>query len=220
MPHTATLLHVAFDTHDVKRFIFSRPEGLDFQPGQAIELALDRDGWRDEARPFTMTSLPDAGVLEFTIKGYPKHDGVTTRLHGLAPGDTVLLGDPFDTYSYTGPGVFLAGGAGITPFLAILRDLDRRGELAEQHLVFSNLTQRDVICEKELRHLLGDRLTLTCTETSGAGCDDRRLDRAYLEEKFDGFEGRRFYICGPPGFVEDLKTALADLGASTEDILV
>ena len=219
MPSRTTLLHTAFVTHDVKRFILERPDGFDFKPGQAVELALDRDDWRDEAHPFTMTSLPGSRVLEFTIKGYPDHDGVTTRLHGLAPGDAVLLDEPFDTYSYAGPGVFLAGGAGITPFLAILRDLARRGELDEQTLVFSNKTPRDVICEKELRHLLGDRLHLTCTRESGPGCDDRRIDGDYLKEKLDGFD-RRFYVCGPPDFVDDLKGILGDLGASADDVVV
>jgi cytochrome-b5 reductase len=219
MPHRATLLLRTFATHDVQRFVFSRPDGFSFSPGQATELALDRDGWREEGRPFTMTSPPEAPVLEFTIKAYPAHDGVTSRLHGLEPGEDVLLDDPFDTYAYGGPGVFLAGGAGITPFLAILRDLVRRGEIDQQHLIFSNKTPRDIICEKELRHLLGDRLTLTCTDASGPGLDDRVIDRAYLEEKLPGRD-RRFYVCGPPGFVEDMQRILGELGASAQDIVV
>ena len=73
------------------------------------------------------------------------------------------MSEPFGTISYQGPGVFIAGGAGITPFLAMLRDLARRGELDRQTLIFSNKAPRDVICEKELRHLLGERCILTCT---------------------------------------------------------
>lgn len=218
MPHRTTLLLARFETHDVKHFVFERPDGFDFEPGQAIELSLDHEDWRDETRPFTMTSLPEDRVLEFTIKAYPDHDGVTERLHGLASGDEVLLSDPFDTLQYGGPGVFLAGGAGITPFLAILRDLGRRGELAEQQLIFSNKTPRDVICERELRHLLGERLLLTCTRESGPGYESRRLDRDFLAEKIERFDDRRFYVCGPPSFDEDVKAALEELGATAEDI--
>jgi len=219
MKHRVTLLLSTFETHDVKRFVFSRPEGFEFSPGQAIELALDRDGWRRDGHPFTMTSLPDAPVLEFTIKEYPEHDGLTTRLHRHQPGDTVLLSDPFDTYSDRGPGIFLAGGAGITPFLAILRDLHRRDELDGRHLFFSNKSPRDVICEKELRQLLGDRLVLTCTEESAPGYDDRLIDRAFLEDRIEDFD-RRFYVCGPPGMVKDLQATLDRLGASSEHIVV
>ena len=219
MPHRAELLLATFETHDVKRLVVSRPEGFDYAPGQAVELAIDRDKWRDEARPFSITSLPSDRVLEFIIKVYPERDEVTARLDELVPGDTLLVSDPFGSFRYAGPGVFLAGGTGITPFLAILRDLERRGELGDQRLIYANHAPRDVICEKELRHLLGDRLMLTCSRESGPGCEKRRIDRVYLEEKLDRFDGR-FYLCGPPNFVKDLKGTLVDLGASAADIVI
>jgi len=219
MPHRTTLLQTSFETHDVNRYHLSRPEGFEFTPGQAVELALDREGWRDQTHPFTLTALPGDRLLEFTIKTYPEHEGVTLRLDQLSPGDRLLMTDPFDTFHYQGPGVFLAGGAGITPFLCILRDLARKGEVRQQRLVFSNHAPRDVICEKELRHLLGDRFISTCTRESGPGHDDRRIDRAYLEEVLDDTD-RRFYVCGPPGFVKDLKQIAADIGADAQDIVV
>jgi cytochrome-b5 reductase len=211
MDHTVELLHTGFVTHDVKRFVVSRPGGLEWEPGQGVELALDRDGWREEGRPFTPTSLPRDQVLEFTIKAYPEHDGVTTRLHDLVPGDRLLMSDAFGTITWQGPGTFLAGGAGVTPFLAILRDAGR-DELARSSLHFTNKTPADVICEKELRHLLGDRCHLTCTEESGPGYDDRRMDRDYLESEVTELDDP-VYLCGPPAFVDELGEALDDLGA-------
>jgi cytochrome-b5 reductase len=213
MDHTVELLHTGFVTHDVKRFVVSRPDGLQWKPGQGVEMALDQDGWRAEGRPFTPTSLPRDQVLEFTIKAYPEHDGVTTRLHDLVAGDRLLMSDPFGTITWQGAGTFLAGGAGVTPFLAILRDADA-DELARSSLHFTNKTPADVICEKELRHLLGDRCHLTCTEESAPGYDHRRLDRDYLESEVTDLDDP-VYVCGPPGFVDELGEALDDLGAPT-----
>ena len=85
----AEILAIEPLTRDVHRFRLSRPDGFAYESGDATELALDRDGWRDEARPFTMTSLPDEDSLEFTIKRYPDHDGVTLRLHELLVGDAI-----------------------------------------------------------------------------------------------------------------------------------
>ena len=102
-------------------------------------------------------------MLEFTIKCYSDHEGVTRALHRLAAGAELLLSEPFGTISYQGPGVFLAGGAGITPFMAILRERARAADLDGNTLIFSNKTPADVICEKELRHYLGGRCILTCT---------------------------------------------------------
>lgn len=218
MGHTVTLLMSQFVTHDVKRFIVSKPEGFSVVPGQGVELAIDRPGLREEGRPFTPTSLADDRVLEFTIKGYPEHAGVTQALHRLEPGAALLMSEPFGTISYQGPGVFIAGGAGITPFLAILRELAREGELERQTLIFSNKTPADVICEKELRHLLGRRCLLTCTAVAAAGYEQRRIDRAFLEERIDDYD-QHFYVCGPPPFMDAVNGALAELGARAESLV-
>lgn len=218
MNHTVTLLMSQFVTHDVKRFIVSKPAGFSIVPGQGVELAINRPGQSEQGRPFTPTGLADDRVLEFTIKAYPAHAGVTQALHQLAPGAELLMSEPFGTIRYQGPGVFIAGGAGITPFLAILRDLAGRGELDGQTLMFSSKTPRDVICEKELRYILGDRCLLTCTGAAAPGYEQRRIDRAFLEEKIQDFK-QRFYVCGPPPFMEAVNMALADLGASAESLV-
>lgn len=218
MNYTVYLLMSQFVTHDVMRFIVSKPSGFSMVPGQGVELAINRPGLSDQGRPFTPTGLADDRVLEFIIKGYAEHAGVTQALHQLEPGAELLMSEPFGTISYQGPGVFIAGGAGITPFLAILRDLGRRDELGGQTLIFSNKAPRDVICEKELRHLLGDRCLLLSTGVDAPGYVHRRVDRAYLQEKISDFD-QRFYVCGPPPFMEAIDAALRELGAQAESLV-
>jgi len=75
-----------------------------------------------------------------------------------------------------------------------------------------------VICEKELRHLLGERCILTCTSADAPGYAHRRVDRAFLEETIDDFK-QRFYVCGPPPFMDAVDGALTDLGASPENVV-
>ncbi|MDZ7753414.1 MAG: FAD-binding oxidoreductase [Gammaproteobacteria bacterium] len=218
MDHHVTLLMSEFVTHDVKRFIVSRPESFSFEPGEGVELAIDHPDWKDEGRPFTPTSQATDRVIEFVIKGYPEHEGVTRALHGLAPGAELLISEPFGTIRYKGPGVFIAGGAGVTPFIAILRRLARDGEAAEHSLLFSNKTPADVICEKEFRHILGDGCVLTCTGEDAPGYEHRRIDRDFLKEHVADF-GQHFYVCGPPAFNEAVNEALKALGAKP-DLLV
>jgi ferredoxin-NADP reductase len=218
MNHRVSLLMSQFVTHDVKRFIVTKPEGFLFDSGQGVELAIDRPGLSGEGRPFTPTGQAADRVLEFTIKAYLDHAGVTQALHQLEPGAELLMSEPFGTISYQGPGVFIAGGAGITPFLAILRNLARTGDLDGQTLIFSNKAPQDVICEKELRHLLGERCILTCTGAATPGYAHRRVDRAFLEETIRDFK-QRFYVCGPPPFMDAVNDALAQLGASAESLV-
>lgn len=218
MEYTVTLLMNEFVTHDVRRFVVSRPEGFSFTPGQGVELAIDTPEWRDQGRPFTPTSLTADGALEFTIKRYPQHAGVTQALHRLRPGAGLGMSEPFGTISYRGPGVFIAGGAGITPFLAIMRDLVERQAMSDQQLIFSNKTPADIICEKELRHAFGDRLLLTCTAEEFPGYAHRRLDKQYLAEQISDFD-QPFYVCGPPGFMDAVNGALQELGAKPQQLV-
>lgn len=216
--HDATILMTEFVTRDVKRFIVSKPDGFQWKPGQGVELAIDDGPWREQTRPFTPTSLPEDRVLEFTIKGYPEHHGVTERLHSLRAGDRVLISDPFGTITYQGPGTFIAAGAGITPFIAIIRTLARNGELAGNALLFSNKTPDDVIVAKEFRHYLGDRCIYLCTREAGPGCEGGRIDRDFLERHLSDFN-QRFYVCGPPKFVSATTEALKALGAEADSVV-
>ncbi|MGD8566840.1 MAG: FAD-binding oxidoreductase [Gammaproteobacteria bacterium] len=218
MSQTVKILMTEFLTHDVKRFIVSKPEDFIFKPGQGVELAINQKGWIEETRPFTPTSLTDDRVLEFTIKSYPQHNGVTQKLHELKAGDELLLSEPFGTITYHGPGTFIAGGAGVTPFVAIFRSLARQNKLENNSLVFSNKTPADIICEKEFKHYLQDRCILTCTREATSGYDNRRVDEAFLKENLDDFN-QYFYVCGPKKFVSNINSTLEALGANSETVV-
>lgn len=207
-----------FVTHDVGRYVLSRPDGFDFKPGQGTEIAPGADAPREDRRPFTPTSLPSDEVLEFTIKSYPGHAGMTAGLPRLPAGTEFTLTPAFGTITYRGPGTFIAGGAGITPMLAIVRRLAHDGQLAGHRMLFSNKTPADVICEQELRHCFGRDLVLTCTRASAPGYDSRRIDRDFLAEQVADF-GKHFYVCGPSGFARDVTGALQDLGADAETLV-
>lgn len=212
-----TILSVEAVTHDVKSFKLRRPGGFAYEVGDATELALDIEGWRDEARPFTMTSLPDDEEIEFTIKAYPDHDGVTTRLHALQPGDTLLISDPFETFRYKGEGVFIAGGAGITPFLAILRDLAKTDRLKGNQLIFANKEEKDIICAEELASMEGLGLEHILSEEDKSGYRHGQVDVALLKDLVKDTD-KRFYLCGPPPMQKAVQEDLSELGVEADSI--
>jgi ferredoxin-NADP reductase len=114
--HKVRILSIKEVTHDVKSFTIERPANYSFVPGQATEVSINKPDWKNEKRPFTFTSLKDAPHLEFVIKGYPDHKGVTAELHKLTVGDELLIHDVWGAISYKGKGVFIAAGAGVTPY--------------------------------------------------------------------------------------------------------
>ncbi|MBD3366051.1 flavodoxin reductase [candidate division WWE3 bacterium] len=208
-------------THDVKRFVVEKPAGFKFVPGQATEVSINLPEWREKKRPFTFTSLNSEEVLEFVIKAYPSHEGVTQKLHTLEPGAEILIGEPWGTINYSGKGVFLAGGAGVTPFIAIFRDLHKKGQLEGNKLIFSNKTDKDVILEKELREYFGDAATFVLTDQENVDAskyEKAYIDKEYLSSKISDFS-QKFYVCGPPGFVKAMRGSLTDLGASSDEVV-
>ncbi len=218
MSHDATLLMTEFVTHDVQRLLLTRPDGLDWQPGQGVEVFIDDEEWREEGRPFTPTSLPDDGLLEFMTKRYPKGDGMTMALHALKPGARLKLSDAFGTITHKGPGTFIAAGTGVTPFLGILRRLAADDALVGHKLLLTNKGERDVICEKELKHYLGDDCVLTFTREHEPGHQGQRIDVDFLKSHLSTFDGM-FYVCGPDAFVESINDQLKELEVQPEQLV-
>ena len=215
---TVKILKVEPVTHDVRRFTVEKPEGFRFEPGQATLVSINRPEWQQEKRPFTFTSLNEWPELEFTIKIYAERHGVTDQLGGLQAGDELIIRKPWGTIQYQGPGYFIAGGAGVTPFIAILRQLEKDGRLAGNTLLFSNKTSRDIILRHEFEAMDGLACVFTVTEEPDPTLENRRIDRAFLEDKVSDFE-KHFYVCGPEQMVEDIKGHLQALGGRADSIV-
>ncbi len=116
---TIKIISIGHITHDVLQIFTEKPQELSFTPGQATEISINKEGWQNEKRPFTFTSLPNDDYLQFTIKTYPAHKGVTNELLQLKKNDELILHDVFGAIAYKNEGVFIAGGAGVTPFISI-----------------------------------------------------------------------------------------------------
>jgi propane monooxygenase reductase component len=71
---------------------------------------------------------------------------VTNALLGCEAGDHLLTGDAWGTIEYQRPGTFIAGGAGVTPFIAILRDLQAKDTLKGNRLIASHKTSATLSC--------------------------------------------------------------------------
>jgi ferredoxin-NADP reductase len=205
-------------THNVIRFTIEKPAGYTFIPGHATEVAVNKPGWEKKKHPFTFTSLNDWPTLEFTIKIYPERHGVTDQLSKLVPGDELIIHDVWGAIEYKGPGVFIAGGAGITPFIAILRHLYQNQQLRHCTLIFSNKTTADIIIKDELEQMLGSNLHNVITEEEVNGQPKQRIDQEYLKNAINNLN-QHFYICGPDVFVAEINGILISIGIAPDNIV-
>ena len=115
--HTIRVKSIENATHNVFRIVTEKPPRYHFESGQATEVSINKPGWEDEKRPFTFTSLPEDDYLEFFIKVYPTHQSVTNELLNLKEGEKLIMDNAWGAINYRGEGTFIAGGAGVTPFV-------------------------------------------------------------------------------------------------------
>lgn len=205
-------------TPDVLQIVTEKPQKHTFTPGQATEVSINKSGWKDEKRPFTFTCLPDSDYLEFTIKTYPSHKGVTNELLNLKKDDTLILHDVFGAITYKGEGTFIAGGAGVTPFICILRYLQSKNETGNNKLIFANKTKSDIILENEFKKILGKNFINILSEEKTDGYSHGQITERYLKTHI-GESQKKAYICGPPPMMDALKKHLIQLKINKKQIV-
>jgi len=215
--HLVKIKSIKHVTHDVLQIVTERPHKYNFSPGQATEIAINKDGWSDEKRPFTFTSLPENDFLEFIIKTYPSHKGVTNEMLQLDKNDELILHDVFGAIEYKGEGVFIAGGAGVTPFICIFRYLQSKNETGGNKLIFANKTKDDIILALEFKALLGENFINILSEEKADEYEHGQIDEGLLKANFSGFD-KQYYLCGPPPMMVAIEKQLANLGIDKKAI--
>ncbi len=189
--------------------------------GQYIPIDVEIDGVRAR-RCYSISSgasIRGARRISITVKRVPG-GRVSTWLHEhVQPGDTLDIGSPAGDFVIDGGGVELepqvsrrlllvAGGSGITPVIAIVRDLATRHALHDVVVVHAALRDDDAIFGRELAELAttmpGLRLVAHRDAMHG------RLDATVLARVVPDLASREVFVCGPPGLLDlvlDVATA-------------
>ena len=154
--HQAELVRHEVVAAGTMAFHFSKPSGFTHLAGQSMLLTLvgpEQTDAEGDSRTFTIASAPHESELmvatrmrDTTFKRVLKTapEGTPVRIDG-PNGDMVLHGDA------TRPAVFLAGGIGITPFLAMIRDVLNRRLPHHLHLFYANRRPEDAAFLVELQ---------------------------------------------------------------------
>ncbi len=226
---TVTLLERTLVARETMGFRFSKPEGFDFRAGQAIDLilpahtGLDGSGAR---HAFSIVSAPSESDL--TIATRMRGSAYKRALASLAIGAQVEVDGPFGSLDFaadTRPSVLVAGGIGITPFMSILRDLDRIGGTHKVTLLYANRLPEDAAYLGELDGMAQRASWLKFVPTmTGAAVNAswlgarRRLDEELLREAVPELMGSNYFVVGPPPMVEGVLETLAQLGVEEKNV--
>ncbi|HEY5589484.1 MAG TPA: hypothetical protein VIK55_00570 [Paludibacter sp.] len=213
------ILSIKHITHDVLQLVTEKPEKYNFTPGQATEVSINKPDWKGKKNPFTFTCLPENDFLEFSIKTYPAHKGVTNELLKLKIADELILHEVFGAISYKGEGVFIAGGAGVTPFISIFKDLHAKNKIGTNKLIFANKTKADILLEQEFTDLLGKNFINILSDEKSDSYANGQITEDFLKAYVNDTT-QNVYICGPPPMMEAVQKQLSNLHVSKKAITV
>jgi ferredoxin--NADP+ reductase len=183
---------------------------FEFTAGQLAEVALDDRGPSRLYSLFTGPREDEAGILFNIAEG----GELTPSLARLAPGDTILLRGPSGSFpAFTGPGVWIANGTGVAPFLSMAR----AGLSAEKTLLHGARALEDFYFQDELEAVMGDRY-LRCRSGAGSGGDydhgegirAGRLTAVIESESWD--PGTIYELCGSAPMVVEVRDLLIAKG--------
>jgi ferredoxin-NADP reductase len=185
----------------------------DHKPGQYIGIGIQVDG-KFQWRSYSISSPPKrrGRHIAITVRAMPEGLLSSHLVAGLEPGTIVRLAAPEGEFVLPEPPpekmLFLVGGSGITPVMAMLRTLDRRGSMTDVVLHYSSPTPdrmifRDELDELEAKH---DRLVIHRLHTDVDGM----LDLADLDEICPDWRERETYACGPGPMLDAVTEHFAE----------
>jgi methane monooxygenase component C len=194
---------------------------INWEPGQYVQLTIPAIG---ATRAYSMSNAPDGTRdLEFLIRLLP--DGLFSGhlAAGLALGEPVRLRGPHGQFAFHGDTrpVFVAGGTGLAPVIAILRAWTKTAPDTAALLVFGVSSEPDLFFADQLVSLSEALPNLTVVTTvdrpteTWSGAVGSVLDHLGAVDL-----GRGYYLCGPPGMVTAVEELLADHGVPRERIHV
>jgi len=221
----ATVSAIRAETPEVSSYTLRLPAWRAHRAGQHYDVRLTAaDGYQAQ-RSYSIASPPSReGEVDLTIEWIADGE-VSPYFHDvLEVGDQVEVRGPIGGYfvwepSLGGPLLLVAGGSGVVPLMAMLRERATAEPKPMAVLVHSSRTYDDVIYRDELASLAADDgglrviQTLTRSQPPGWSGYDRRIDRPMLAEAIAAVGAQPLvYICGPTLLVEAAANALVELG--------
>jgi ferredoxin-NADP reductase len=187
----------------------------DHKAGQYVGIGIQVDGkfvWRS----YSVSSPPKRSGrhIAITVRAMPEGFVSDHLVNGLAPGSIVRLASPEGDFVLPDPPpakmLFLVGGSGVTPVMAMLRTLDRRGTVPDVVLHYSSPTEDRMIFREEIERLEKAHDSLTVhrqyTDTDGM------LELGDLDRLCPDWRERETYACGPAPMLDAITEHFEQAG--------
>ena len=204
---------------EVESFIFEPQEPLSWKPGQFLHYVLHHEPTdsRGSDRWFTVASAPsEQHVMVTTRFSAEKSSSFKSALKALKVGELIEISDVDGDFTIEDPTaefVFIAGGIGVTPFRAILKEADAKGEKLRVTLLYANRDEH-IPYQAELEGFAANNPDLKLHYI----LSPERIDEESIKKYVPDLSKPIFYVSGPEPMVEIIHTKLKGMGISADRI--
>lgn len=212
-------------THDITHLKVQLQGALDYKAGQYAELSLDSLPGVARSYSFATPVTPDS-TLSFFIRKVPGGVFSTEINEKDLVGETVAVDGPLGDFwlrQSEAPMVLVAGGSGLAPILAILRDALTKGCHRAVTLLFGARTQQDLYALNEIEEL-AQQWPAPFIFTPVLSCEDGGSEwqgaRGRVTDIIPTLSlvGAEAYLCGPPGMIDTAEALLIAGGVERANI--
>jgi len=207
------------ETDNIVTFEWEPSEPLTWQAGQFIKYTLSHDNADDRgtSRWFTVAAPPFAGKPRITTRITADHGSTfKSALMALQVGATIEASRPSGDFTIDDTNrqlVLIAGGIGVTPYRAMLQQLDHDGHKITGRLLYAN--RNDQYAFKEEFESLAARHPNFAVRYF---TDPTRLELEDIQVNARELENPLYYLSGPEPMVEHYKDVLVNAGITEENI--
>ena len=223
---TATVGPVTDETPQVRTLRLEVPDWPGHRAGQHVDIRLTADDGYQAERAYSIASAPGE-PLAITVERLDDGEVSPYLTEEARTGDQLEVRGPIGGYfvwepDSGGPLLLAAGGSGVVPLRAIVRERSRTGSSVPVRLLYSSRSWEDVIYQSEL-DLPPEGVevihTLTRTQPRLWQGYARRVDKQMLAEvAWPAADRPLAYVCGPTSFVESVAAGLVGLGYPAERV--
>ena len=185
--------------------------------GQFLFVRFPKSGTLDESHPFTISSAPHEDVLRVTVKA--SGDFTRALFTDLKPGTEAVVEGAYGMFDYRTGGqkqIWIAGGIGVTPFLAFIRDI--RETLDRNVDFYYAMRHRDEVLfynEIEIAGIRNPRLKVHIRYSASGGS----LTVEEIVRNAGGTVSEHdIYMCGPFPMMQAFEKKFLGLGVPKKNI--
>ena len=217
---TVTVGTITDETAKVRTLRLEVPDWTGHRAGQHLDLRLTADDGYQAEREYSIASAPGE-PLAITVERLDDGEVSPYLTEDVRPGDQFEVRGPVGGYfvwepDTGGPLLLAAGGSGVAPLRAIVRERSLAGSSVPVRLLYSSRSWEDVIYSSELDFPpkgVSVIHTLTRSQPRLWQGYARRVDKQMLTEvAWPAADRPLAYVCGPTSFVESVAAGLVGLG--------